>query len=209
MKTLNQLLEKKTSKPEPTTPIEPDSVTSYVPRSKDEKRFMDKHVVQKTDDANGNGDDVFRGSSIKTYDRSSTRHGYNIKQDQEVYETKQLKSLSQILGEKTLTSAEKKKREEVATSMERDNPGMDMSKKMAIATATAKRVAEEALHEQEEDKAVREENELFSMFSDDIKEQLEAVFEAVDDECKQIIIEMIEAEEYNELVNIILEVTNG
>ena len=47
------------------------------------------------------------------------------------------------MSEKTLTPAEKKKREEIAKAMERENPGMDMSKKMAIATATAKRVAEE------------------------------------------------------------------
>ena len=44
---------------------------------------------------------------------------------------------------RTLTPAEKKKREEIAKAMERDNPGMDMSKKMAIATATAKRVEED------------------------------------------------------------------
>jgi hypothetical protein len=48
-----------------------------------------------------------------------------------------------MMKEKTLTPAEKKKREEIATAMERENPGMDMSKKMAIATAAAKRVAEE------------------------------------------------------------------
>ena len=52
-----------------------------------------------------------------------------------------MKNLKQ-LREKTLTPAEKKKREEIAQAMERDNPGMDKSKKMAIATATAKRVAE-------------------------------------------------------------------
>ena len=50
----------------------------------------------------------------------------------------------QELREKTLTPAEKKKREEIAKAMERENPGMDMSKKMAIATAQAKKVAEEA-----------------------------------------------------------------
>ena len=44
--------------------------------------------------------------------------------------------------EKTLTSAEKKKKEEIAKAIERDNPDMPMAKKMAIATATAKRVAE-------------------------------------------------------------------
>mgnify|MGYP000250467869 CR=1 FL=1 len=46
------------------------------------------------------------------------------------------------LKEKTLTNAEKRKREEIARAMERENPDMDMDKKMAIATATAKRVAE-------------------------------------------------------------------
>jgi hypothetical protein len=43
-------------------------------------------------------------------------------------------------NERTLTAAEKKKREEIAKALERDNPGMDMSRKMAIATAQAKRV---------------------------------------------------------------------
>ena len=48
-----------------------------------------------------------------------------------------------VVMARTLTPAEKKKREEIAKAMERDNPGMDMSKKMAIATATAKRVEED------------------------------------------------------------------
>ena len=44
--------------------------------------------------------------------------------------------------ERKLTSAELKKREEIAKAIERDNPDMPMDKKMAIATATAKRVNE-------------------------------------------------------------------
>lgn len=48
------------------------------------------------------------------------------------------------LPEKTLTPAEKKKREEIAKAIERENPGIPMNQKMAIATATAKRVAEGA-----------------------------------------------------------------
>lgn len=47
------------------------------------------------------------------------------------------------LEEKTLTPAELKKREEVAKAIERENPKMPMAKKMAIATATAKKVAED------------------------------------------------------------------
>ena len=46
------------------------------------------------------------------------------------------------MNEKHLTPAERKKREEIAQAMERKNPGMDMGKKMAIATAQAKKVAE-------------------------------------------------------------------
>ena len=43
------------------------------------------------------------------------------------------------LEERKLTPTELKKREEVAKAIERDNPGMPMDKKMAIATATAKK----------------------------------------------------------------------
>ena len=46
------------------------------------------------------------------------------------------------MEEKTLTPAELKKREKIAKAIERDTPDMPMDKKMAIATATAKRVAE-------------------------------------------------------------------
>ena len=52
-----------------------------------------------------------------------------------------MKTLKQ-LREKTLTPAEKKKREEIAKAIEKDDPDMPMDKKMAIATATAKKVAE-------------------------------------------------------------------
>lgn len=53
-------------------------------------------------------------------------------------------TLRKSLQEKTLTPAEKKKREEVAQAIERENPDMPMGMKMAIATKTAKRVAEAA-----------------------------------------------------------------
>lgn len=46
------------------------------------------------------------------------------------------------MGEKTLTSAEMKKRNEVAKSIKRDNPDMPMDKKMAIATSVAKKAVE-------------------------------------------------------------------
>lgn len=54
-----------------------------------------------------------------------------------------LNHLRNKLEEKTLTPAELKKREEVAKAIEKDNPKMPMGMKMAIATKTAKRVAED------------------------------------------------------------------
>jgi predicted RNA binding protein YcfA (HicA-like mRNA interferase family) len=51
--------------------------------------------------------------------------------------------IKQILDERKLTPEELKKREEIAQAIERDNPGMDMSKKMAIATAQAKKCCKE------------------------------------------------------------------
>jgi hypothetical protein len=58
----------------------------YQPKSADEKKFVDKHVVSKTPDANKNGDDVFNGSKVKTIKRKETRHGYDVDQDSKVYE---------------------------------------------------------------------------------------------------------------------------
>ncbi len=53
-----------------------------------------------------------------------------------------MKKVMQKLEEKKLTSAEKSKREDIASAMEKKNPDMPMSKKMAIATAAAKKAAE-------------------------------------------------------------------
>ena len=135
MKTLKQIVEmKKNEKPESTFPIEPDSTTALVPRSKDEKRFYDKHVIAKKADANGNGDDVFNASNIKAYDRSASKHGYNTKEDQAVYEGR---TLFQILGERKMTPAEIKKRSEIADSIKEKHPEYSDEKKFRIATAAA------------------------------------------------------------------------
>ena len=45
-----------------------------------------------------------------------------------------------LVGERHLSPGEMKKREEIAKAMGRENPKMDMSKKMAIATAQAKKM---------------------------------------------------------------------
>lgn len=67
----------------------------YTPKSPDEKRFVDKHVAIKHKDANGNGDELFNGSNIKTIDRSKDHHGYNPGEDEKVYEEAQLSPIQQ------------------------------------------------------------------------------------------------------------------
>lgn len=61
------------------------SKDGYAPKSGDEKRFRDKHTVKVTADRNGNGDEVFKASKVKAFDRKP-QHGYNVDKDQEVYE---------------------------------------------------------------------------------------------------------------------------
>ena len=280
MKTLKQLLELK--KPSPTEPFNKDSETSLDPKSFDEKRFKDKHVVDVKQDVAGNKDDIYKASNVKVHDRSKG-HGYNTGEDIKVYEEKQVKTLKQILGERHMTPAEKEKREDIAQGIAKSSPDMPMSKKMAIATSKAmkedtqldesessaahydkyntqcikclddisKAIGQHAkhvktkgeynngepawhhvdhvknIHRQLQDmhdnmqqtndwakpiKAVKMKEEaesLFDVFAEDVRDQVEAVYESLDDEHKQIMIEMIEAEDYDTIIEVVKETTNG
>lgn len=112
-----------------------DFMKSYRQKSDELQSKIDGLAVDDKEDIAGNKDDVFKGSKVKPIDRKGTRHGYDAGEDEKVYEEVEL-------DEKKLTPAEMKKREEVAKAIESGNPNMPMAKKMAIATATAKRVAE-------------------------------------------------------------------
>lgn len=58
----------------------------YEARSADEKRFIDKHVVVKHEDRNGNGDDVFKAKKTKYIKRKEEGHGHDAGEDHLVYE---------------------------------------------------------------------------------------------------------------------------
>jgi hypothetical protein len=213
----------------------------YAPKSKDEKKFMDKHITAKSklDDRGTQDDKLFKATNIKTVSRE-TEHGYNPGNDEKVYEeaTKGLhpmalhvmpvkkdgktkyhvmkvgrdleqhiskgehlsdselddateagakiknvtvigrnKITEEELDEKTLTPAEMKKREEVAKAIKRENPNMPMSKKMAIATATAKKVAEETEELTEDEELTHLLNIIYENLSDENKEIFEQILE--------------------------------
>lgn len=150
MKTLNNMLEtygfkgpkhdQGTRRPGTTQPFKKfvgNSVTSKNGNASAEttatQEFIDDHEINRVADANGNDDKLFKASNIKSLERKKEKHGYSAKEAEDV-------------NEKKLTPAELKKREDVAKAIERENPNMPMSKKMAIATATAKKVAEALDH---------------------------------------------------------------
>jgi len=54
-------------------------------KNPDEQKFVDKHVVAKHSDRNGNDDGHFKGKT-KQIDRRKERHGYNPGEDEKVYE---------------------------------------------------------------------------------------------------------------------------
>lgn len=72
----------------------------YEPKAADEKEFKNKHTVKKTEDKNGNKDDVFAATNIKSIDRDATRHGYNPGQDAEVYEASETPKKNQDVADK-------------------------------------------------------------------------------------------------------------
>lgn len=68
-----------------------DMFEVYRPKSPDEQKFVDKHVIVKQKDRNevngkANGDDVFNATNVKTVDHKATRHGYAPGEEEKVYE---------------------------------------------------------------------------------------------------------------------------
>jgi len=204
-------------------------LNGFTPKSKDEKKFMDKHIATKNklDDRGTQDDKLFNATNIKTVSRE-TEHGYNPGNDEKVYEEMskvhpmalhvkdagkgkykvhavgkhladgikvgehlsdselddatemgaKIKMIKEgTIDEKTLTPAEMKKREEVAKAIERENPNMPMSKKMAIATATAKKVAEEVEELTEDEELTQLLNTIYENLSDENKEIFEQILE--------------------------------
>ena len=69
-------------------------------KSADEQKFIDKHVTAKNPDRNGNGDDVFGASKVKTIDRRKERKGYNPGEDEKVYEAVETERVKHPVGQR-------------------------------------------------------------------------------------------------------------
>lgn len=188
MKTLKQILET-TKKPAPTTKgdigvINPESEDSLDPKAMGEKRFKDKHVVDRTPDANKNDDKLFKASNVKLADRKPTRHGYNPGEDQQVYE-----------------GVDMEKREDIVKGMKknlgdfRKRYGKD-AKSVMYATAT---------------KMAKEEVEVdqFEGFAEDVRDNARDMYELLSEENKQMFDALCEDKQYAALTKIVNDVMGG
>lgn len=79
----------------------------YGPDTKDGKAFVHKHVAVKYDDRNGNGDDVFQATNVKTIKRKEERHGYDSGEDEKVYESEDPQVLLDFINEEQVDEMDK------------------------------------------------------------------------------------------------------
>jgi hypothetical protein len=89
---------------------------------------------------------------IETGIISHKKNGFNAALENEEFHrlTFMKDAVTTALAERKLSAAEKNKREKVAKAIEKEDPKMDKSKKMAIATAQAKKKVSESMQTMEE-----------------------------------------------------------
>lgn len=168
MKTLSQL-KKKINQPKGVS-----GTTAYYPKN-DDAEFVDQHEIEMVDDANGNGDEVFKGTSVKPLDRRKERHGYTSPEDMAVHESK--KSEEIVKGMKKNLKDFKKRYGDDAEQ---------------VMYATANKLADESVNF--EDDVDVELLELFTSLSDENRElMIEMIEEGLEDQIIQFVREEGEA----------------
>jgi hypothetical protein len=111
--------------------------TGYGPHNPDEEEFMNKHIPSVVDYPVENHNDLpFKDNRLKM---SRTENIIPDSYDKDEDEDEDEKYYKHNIHERKLTSSEIKKREEIAKALERKYPKMPMERKMAIATAQAKK----------------------------------------------------------------------
>jgi len=130
---------------------------------------------------------VFTARDAASHEKDLKKSGHSVTHRSLMYGTKEgpKKSVNEemdldFLDEKKLTPAELKKREEIAKAIERDNPDMEMGKKMAIATAQAKKVTEATVNTadiQKKKNISQDDKEKLSKVADMMRKERETIAE--------------------------------
>lgn len=158
--------------------------------TKDTKKFVDKHIVVKTPDANGNGDDVFNGANVKTADREKNRQGYAPGKDEEVYE-------------EALSDEDKQQREKYVKGMKKN---LASFKKLygpdakSVMYATATKMAKEEVEESDETLA---DDDTTMQLEESIADDITELYELLEESEQKRLVELLDEEKYDELFSYI------
>lgn len=161
------------------------------------QEFIDDHEIEMLPDANGNGDDVFKATNVKTIDRKKEKHGHSAKDSEAVNE---------------MSAAQMKKREDIVKGMKKNlssftqRYGKD-AKSVMYATATKQAMKEEEqkyesiLEAIEAHKHQQDEDELVYAYAT----ILQSIYEGLEtEEDKQRFEEMLDSEDaFDELVDLV------
>lgn len=179
MKTLKQILEL----------YEPDTI--------DGKAFVQKHVIVKTTDANGNGDDVFQATNVKKVERKKEKHGHEPAEDTKVYESaEQVDEMSKSMAYATGTKS--------AMASTGDKPPLEKS-----TIKKAHKIAKAILRKEEFQHFMKENVENLSEEDLDLIEQ---IYNELDEEESKAFISLVENGELDSFLEEIekaLEEKNG
>lgn len=162
------------------------------------QEFIDDHEIEMVPDRNGNGDEVFKGSTVKPIDRKKEKHGYSAKESEAVNE---------------MSKAEMKKREEIVKGMKKNlssfkqRYGKDAESVM-YATATKQAMKEDIEVEEQKYESIleavqahKEEQELIEAYAT----ILESIYEGLEtEEEKQHFAELLESDDaFDDLVEVV------
>lgn len=169
MKTLKQILE------------------LYQPDTKDGKAFVQKHVVVKTTDANGNGDDVFNATNVKKVERKKERHGHESgsEGDESVYES--VKMFADITTD--LAEMEKSMAYAIGTKSAMKSTGDKPPLEKSTITK-AHKIAKSILRKEEFESFILEHVE---QASDEEIELLNSIYQELDEEDAETFVSVVES----------------
>ena len=174
----------------------------YGPDTKDGKAFVHKHVTVKTDDANGNGDDVFQATNVKTAKRKEERHGYDVGEDEKVYESEDPQVLLDFINEEEINEMDKSMAYATGTKramqMTGDKPPLEKS-----TIKKAHKIAKAMLRKEEHDSEMFQQfvSERYQDLSQEDLELIESIYDEMDEEDTETFLDLLDKGELDSFLD--------
>lgn len=174
----------------------------YGPDTKDGKAFVQKHVTVKTDDANGNGDDVFQATNIKTTKRKEERHGYDVGEDEKVYESEDQQVLLDFINEEEFNEMDKSMAYATGTKRAMQISG-DKSPLEKSTIKKAHKIAKAMLKKEEHDTEIFQEfvSERYQDLSQEDLKLIESIYNEMDDDDTELFLDLLDKGELDSFLD--------